>query len=327
MGAVRFGAKAAAALLLLLILILAGFRLAAAWREGGAPTPAAISLVETRYGRIAVAFSGPADGPPILLVHGSVGWSGFWRDVSAHLAARGWRVAAVDLPPFGWSDRDPAERYDRVSEAERLADLLNHVAKRPAVVVGHSFGGGPATELALRDPRLVRSLVLVDAALGPPDPEPGRGAAAGALAFAPLAQGLTAATVTNPAATGPLVRPMLARKEAAEAWLPTLRAPMRRSGTTAAYAAWLPNLFARDDGALSRRSRALAAIRVPVALIWGGADTVTPLDQGRRIAGLTRARSFAVLPGLGHIPHIEDPEAFLAALDSAIAPDREGETK
>jgi pimeloyl-ACP methyl ester carboxylesterase len=102
---------------------------------------------------------------------------------------------------------------------------------------------------------------------------------------------------------------------------------MRRSGTTRAYAAWLPSLFATDDGALSRRSEGLRRLAVPVALIWGEADSVTPVAQGRRIAALGRARSFAVLKGLGHIPHIEDADAFLAALDKAVAPDREGEKK
>jgi pimeloyl-ACP methyl ester carboxylesterase len=120
---------------------------------------------------------------------------------------------------------------------------------------------------------------------------------------------------------------MIARKGEAEAWLPVLKQPMRRSGTTSAYAAWLPSLFASDDGAPSRTSAGLRRLAVPLALIWGEADTVTPIAQGQRIAGLGRARSFATLPGVGHIPHIEDPKGFLAALDSALAPDRQGERK
>lgn len=330
MAAVQFGpkrlalgaAKLAAALLLLLVLILAGLRIAAALREDGASPPAATRMVATPYGAVAVNVSGPAGGRPVMLVHGTAAWSGFWKQVSAHLAQRGWRVVAVDLPPFGWSDHDPLARYDRVTQAERLAAVLAAVAKRPAVVVGHSFGAGPAAELALRHPRQLRSLVLVDAALGDLDPAgDGNG---GALRFRPLAEAATAATVTNPAAIGPLLRSMIARKARAAAWLPVLKAPMRRRGTTSAYAAWLPNLFANRDGALSRRSENLRRIAMPVALIWGETDTVTPIGQGRRIAALARARSFATLPGVGHIPHIEDPEGFLAALDSAIAPDREG---
>jgi pimeloyl-ACP methyl ester carboxylesterase len=317
-------AKAVLGGLAVVVLILVGLRIAAAARESGAEPPSGVSRVKTPLGAVAVQVSGPADGPPVLLVHGTAAWSGFWRGPATHLATRGWRVIAVDLPPFGWSEHDPEARYSRTDQAERLSAVLAALAGRPAVVVAHSFGSGAATELALRHPRQVRSLVLVDAALGELDPKQGSGALAASLGFAPLAEGAVAATVTNPAAMRPLLQSMLARKEAADAWVPVLQAPMRREGTTAAYAAWLPNLFVRDDGALSRRSAGLAAIRVPVAVIWGGADTVTPPGQGRRIARLTRARSFAVLPGVGHVPHIEDPDRFLAALDAAVAPDREG---
>jgi pimeloyl-ACP methyl ester carboxylesterase len=125
--------------------------------------------------------------------------------------------------------------------------------------------------------------------------------------------------MTNPLLTDRLLRSMVARKESAAPWVATIQQPMRRRGTTAAYAAWLPALFATDDGGLSRRSAELRLITVPVALIWGEADTVTPIAQGEEIARLVRARSFARLPGVGHIPHIEDEAGFLAALDAALA--------
>jgi pimeloyl-ACP methyl ester carboxylesterase len=268
---------------------------------------------------VAVQFSGPDDGGPIMLVHGTAAWSGFWAEVAQHLAARGWRVMAIDLPPFGFSDRDPKSRYDRTSQAARLAAVLRSAARRPAVIVGHSFGAGATTELALRHPEQLRQLVLVDAALGKLDPPPGsKGAAARLLGLPPIAEPLVSATITNPAAIGMLTRSMMARKESADRWLPVLRVPMRRSGTTGGYSDWLPALFVADDGSLSRRSSNLRAIRVPVALIWGASDTVTPPAQGANIAHLTRARSFIQLPGVGHIPHIEDGAAFLAALDASI---------
>ena len=309
---------AVAATVALLLVVLLAFRIAASVRESGDSIPATSRLVETPLGRVAVQLAGPRDGPPILLIHGSAGWSGFWRNVSRHLAARGWRVIAADLPPFGYSDHDPDARYDRTAQAARLAALLAQVAGRPAAVVGHSFGSGAATELALRHPGRVRSLVLVDAAMGQLDPAPDQfSLAERALSHRWIAEPITAASVTNPWATGALLRPMLGRKQAAAAWIDTIRAPMRREGTTAAYAAWLPNLFATDDGALSRRSADLGRIRVPVSLIWGEADTVTPIAQGEALARLVRARRFIRLPQVGHIPHIEDEAAFLAALDAA----------
>ena len=313
----RFILKALGLLVALVILVLIGFRIAAWSREGEAAMPAGERMVATPLGGVAVDLAGPEGGTPILLVHGTAGWSGFWRNVSAHLAARGFRVIAVDLPPFGYSDRDPQGRYDRTSQAARLAAVLERAAGRPAIVVGHSFGSGAALELALRRPALVSRLVLVDAALGTIDPAPkDRGRTGWLLAQGWIAQPLTSATMTNPLLTGRLLRSMLARKRAADPWIETIRQPMRRAGTTAAYAAWLPALFADDDGGWSRRSAYVRRIAMPVHLIWGDADSVTPIAQGEALARLTRAASFARLPGVGHIPHIEDEAAFLAALDA-----------
>ena len=285
-------------------------------RENDTAVPPATTLTETRLGKVAATISGPADGPPILLVHGSAAWSGFWRDVAKDLAGKGWRVIAVDLPPFGYSDRDPQARYDRTSQAARLSDLLKAVAKRPAVVLGHSFGAGAATELALRNPDQVRQLVLVDAALGKLDPA--GPSSPGLLGSGLVAQPLTAVSITNPWAIGPLMRSFISKKEAAAPWPETLRQPMRRPGSTAAYAAWLPSLFATDDGGLSWRSAELAKIRMPVAIIWGETDTVTPIAQGEALAAILHPKRFVRLPGTGHIPHIESPGLFLKALDGVL---------
>ena len=303
-------------LLLFLLLLLLILRAATSSREHEVAAPTETTRFQTPLGGVAARLSGPANGPPIILVHGTAAWSGFWSEIASHLAQRGWRVVAIDLPPFGWSDRDPAGRYDRVSQADRLAGVAATLGK-PSIVLGHSFGAGPVTEFALRYPHRTRGILLVDAALGELDPG-SEATAAKALRFKPLAQLTTAAAITNPPALEPFLRSMIYRKDHAHRWIPVLLAPMQRDGTTSAYAAWLPNLFTKQDGAWSRQSVKLSAIRVPVALIWGAEDSVTPLPQGRRIAALTRARPLRVLPGVGHIPHIEDPRAFERALDQSL---------
>lgn len=321
---VRGIVRSVLAVLALILLVLTGLRVAAAVREGDVAPPPETSLISTPNGKVAVTLSGPPNGQRVLLVHGTAAWSGFWKDVATHLAGRGYRVIAVDLPPFGWSDHDPQARYDRATQAARLAAVLRSVGGQPATVVGHSFGAGAAAELALRHPDRVGRLILVDAALGELDRGEDSGAAR-LMRFGPMAQLTTSATVTNPAATGPLLRSMIEHKDQADQWLGVLRQPMAREGTTSSYAAWLPHLFEWRAGELSRTSEGLKAIVVPVAIIWGGSDSVTPLDQGRRIATLTRAGSIQILPGVGHIPHIEDPTAFLRALDAAML-DAKGDT-
>lgn len=289
----------------------------AAWvRERDDRVPAHLRTVPTPLGRVTVDEHGLPSRRTVLIVPGTAGWSGFWHEVSLHLAARGYHVVAVDLPPFGYSEHDAAARYDRRSQAARLSAVLAATARGSAVVVAHSFGGGSATELALGHPDQVARLVLIDGALGEVDASSPGGVPL--LRAAVLAQPLIAATLTNPHAIGALSRSMLAHKEVAARWRETLRAPMRRPGTTAAYAAWLPSLLAADDGASSRRSSALRQMKPPVRLIWGEADTVTPIAQGLRLSRLFRAPIIR-LPGVGHVPHIEDPVHFLPALDAAIA--------
>jgi pimeloyl-ACP methyl ester carboxylesterase len=325
-GAIRRGVKwtvgTLAVLLALLLVLLIGFRVAAALRETGERRPTASRMVATPLGQVAVQLSGPANGRRIILIGGTAGWSGFWRNIAAHLAARGWRVIAVDLPPFGYSEHDTRGRYDRASQAARLEAVRAALGGDGAVVVGHSFGAGAALELALRSRGLSR-LVLVDPALGPLDPAAQSGGLSGwAMGQSWIMQPVTSASMTNPLLTGRMLRSMLARTEAADAWIETIGQPMRRRGTTAAYAAWLPALFASDDGGLSFRSAEVRRLRVSLHLIWGEADSVTPIAQGEALARVVRPASFARLPGVGHIPHIEDEARFLAALDAAIGEPR-----
>ena len=49
---------------------------------------------------------------------------------------------------------------------------------------------------------------------------------------------------------------------------------------------------------------------MPALVIWGDLDTTTPLAQGRRLAEVIPGAELAVMPGVGHMPQIEDPPAF-----------------
>lgn len=109
---------------------------------------------------------GPETGRPLLLAHGTAAWSGTWFSLVPALRGAGWRVVAVDLPPFGYSDKRIGRDVSRAAQARRLRGVLDGFGIAHAVVLGHSFGGGPALEFALRDPGRVDGLVLVGAALG-----------------------------------------------------------------------------------------------------------------------------------------------------------------
>ena len=313
------------ACLVALVLVLTGFWAAAAWRETETAdrlAPATGRFVETRRGRIFVQEAGPADGRPVLLVHGTAAWSELWRPSLDDLGGRGFRVVAIDLPPFGFSDRDPAGDYGRPAQAERLLALLDALGLRAPTIVAHSIGAAPVVEAAIRAPERVGALVLVCGALGLRDgPVAESGSPARSLlAIAALRDPLVAATLTNPLLTRALFSRLVAKPDGlTDPVIATLQRPMRLRGSTPALGRWLHDLLGPERDAESARPDRYGAARMPTALIWGEKDAVTPLAQGERARALFPDATLAVLPGLGHVPQVEDPAAFRDALDAALA--------
>jgi esterase len=99
-------------------------------------------------------------GTPILCIHGAGGTALAWADAMDELARLG-RVIAYDRRGCPRSERpQPYERTSVGEHADDAAALLDALAAAPAIVVGRSYGGTVATDLALRYPDRVRALVL-----------------------------------------------------------------------------------------------------------------------------------------------------------------------
>jgi magnesium chelatase accessory protein len=115
-------------------------------------------FAEVKSSRLRYLLGGPADAPPIVLVHGLGGCSANWVDV-APLLARRRRVLVPDLPGHGLSA--PLAAVPNLSVfADRVALLAEREGMLPAAFVGHSLGGVVAVRLALRRPNDVEALVL-----------------------------------------------------------------------------------------------------------------------------------------------------------------------
>jgi esterase len=101
-------------------------------------------------------------GTPILCVHGAGSSALVWADAVEKLARVG-RVIAYDRRGCSRSERpEPYERTRVAEHADDAAALLDAMAAAPAVVIGRSYGGTVATDLALRYPDRVRALVLLE---------------------------------------------------------------------------------------------------------------------------------------------------------------------
>jgi pimeloyl-ACP methyl ester carboxylesterase len=310
----------------LLVLTLIGFRVAAALRERHAPeaiAPATGRFVDTGHGRLFVQDEGPRDGRPVLLIHGTAAWSEFWRGTIDHLTARGFRVVAIDLPPFGFSDRSMLADYSRATQAARIAGALAALDLRRVTLVGHSFGAGATLEAVMRHPERIAGLVLVAAALGLAEegrsPAPPSTLLQALLVADTLPELLVAATATNPWATRSLLATMVARKDAATpALAEVLRRPMTLERTTPDFVRWLRGFLTPEPGAASNSPAAYARLRTPTRIVWGDLDTLTPLPQGERLARLIPDARLSLMRGVGHIPQIEDPAAFRPLLTNLL---------
>jgi pimeloyl-ACP methyl ester carboxylesterase len=103
------------------------------------------------------------EGLPVLFLHGWGLGEHSYRTVVRRIAVRGCRVYAPGLPGSGGTAALPCDRISLAGYAEWAWRFLDAVGvTEPAVIVGHSFGGGVAIRLAFDHPAVVRSLVLVN---------------------------------------------------------------------------------------------------------------------------------------------------------------------
>ncbi|MEZ7002107.1 alpha/beta fold hydrolase [Streptomyces sp. AD55] len=243
-----------------------------------------------------------AHGSPVLLLHGiGSAAASFARQLPA--LARDHRAAAWDAPGYARSD-DPAPPYRLDDFADAAAAVLTAHAPPPSHVVGVSWGGVVATRLALRHPRLVRSLVLVGSTRGSGrDPGAaeamlGRGrelAALGAHRFAHA----RAPRLLSPSAPAPAVA--------------AVRDLMADSVRLPGYAEAAASMAETDH------TEALPTLRVPTLVLVGEHDQVTGVEESQRIHRLVPGSGFAVIPGAGHLANQERPDLFLDLLRGFLA--------
>ncbi len=310
---IRFFTRLLIGLVGLALIVLVALRLFAAWRETETGVqPVEGRMIETALGRVYVEEAGALDAPAILLIHGSVGWARLWHPTQDVLAKAGYRAIAFDMPPMGFSDRDPASNYGRDQQSRRILALTDALGVRP-IIVAHSFGAGPGAEAVMQNPGAFAGLVVISGAIGLGSHEAPR-VLPMPLRPVIVRELLVSASATNLWATAPLLKLFLYRKDVVTPEvIALLQRPARQVGSTREIARWLPTLLVPPLDAQSTRDAGWQALTLPVAFIWGDRDTTTPLVQGQALAALTNA-PLAVLRDVGHIPQLEAPDDFHRAL-------------
>ena len=253
-------------------------------------------------------------GPAVLMVHGLGGSICNWAPTIEHFK-RTHRVVALDLPGFGKSVPS-ACGCDVPSFAGVILELLGSLGIDRAIVIGNSFGGTLALHLALEHPGLVENVVLVDAAGTNSFPEllkvavmrlPDRWVKKALLFLVSyLVRFRFAYRVAGIYNLNEYTRPLL--QEAIDtAARPDLREYMDTYLQTARTA-----LAVRYDDRLGQ-------IAVPVLVVWGQQDKALPLKIGQRMNRLITGSFLVAVPDAAHVPQLDRPDVFNAAVESFLS--------
>jgi pimeloyl-ACP methyl ester carboxylesterase len=321
-SAFRWFGRALAWFLVSVLVVLTVFRGLAFWREQALPqdlAPPNGTFVATASGRIHVSVWGPETGPPVVFTHGMAAWGGLWSETAERLATKGYRIYAIDQPPFGFSDRSSLD-YRRETIAGQVNETVAALKLSKPILVGHSYGGGIALEAALTKPDLYQKLILICPVTGVFDPGPREVMPVPLYMRSNSALGMVvSATITNPLMTGTLAKLFMFRKEAlTQTHVDILQRTMPLAGNTEAMTFWLQQFVQGPGLALGAVPERVAALAIPVALVWGEKDSVVTMEEGKKLSALMNGAPLTIVPGIGHMPQLEDNAAFNTALETHL---------
>ncbi|NEB79956.1 alpha/beta fold hydrolase [Streptomyces sp. SID14478] len=248
---------------------------------------------------------GPADAPPVVLVHGTPFSSYVWRGPARALAADH-RVYVWDLPGYGASEMRPGQDLSLDAQARVLAGLLDHWGLSEPAVVAHDFGGAVALRAHLLHGAAYSRLALVDPlAIAPWGSPTYRLLGEQAAVFRQLPDELHEALVhryissashqgLHPDTHARLVAPWLT-----EAGKDSFYRQIEQN----------PPHDATDD--IQGR---YGELDLPVLVCWGAEDTWIPLARGQELAKLVPGAELRVIEGAGHLVQEDAPAELTAAL-------------
>jgi len=257
-----------------------------------------------------IAVRSGGEGPVLVFIHGMAGSSATWNAVLPSLAKQ-FTVVAPDLLGHGDSANPPMADYSLGAFASTVRDVLDSLGHQRATVVGQSLGGGVAMQFAYQFPDRCERLVLLDSGgLGRDVTPLLRG-----LAF-PGVEYLFPLVFTSAARqAGNTVAAVLGRvglrktPQAEEMWrsYESLVDPARR----AAFVRTLRSVISLGGQQVSAHDRLHIGEHIPTLIVWGGHDSIIPIEHGHAAHRALPHSRFEVFEDAGHYPHCEDPERFV----------------
>ncbi len=249
--------------------------------------------------RLHVRSSGPESAPAVIMLHGLGASLHTWEAWADRLAD--YRVIRFDMPGFGLTGPDPTNDYSDARAVAVITELMDRLGVTRASVIGHSLGGRIAWQFAAAHPDRVYKLVLVS-----PD-----GFASPGFEYGKAPQVPAVASLMRHALPRFLVRmnlepgyadPTVITDELLTRYHDLLLAP----GVRGALLERMGQTILTDPEPILRR------VTTPTLLLWGERDAMIPFANSADYLRLLPDSRLAALPGVGHLPQEEAPEASLA---------------
>lgn len=254
--------------------------------------------------------TGAIDAPVLLLVHGFSVPSFIWNPTYEYFSGRDYRVIRFDLFGRGYSDR-PEKKNNMEFFVTQLEGLINTLEiRKPITIIGLSMGGLISLFFAVKNPKLVKELVLIDpAGFEVQLPKFVQ------LLRTPLIGEVLLALIGNIGLVrgnaGGFLDPALI-----DGFIDKFRNQLDFKGYKASILSTLRNGVLDDNidlyesyGSLGKR----------LLLIWGMEDTIIPFEHHRQVMDLIPTTEFCAVEEIGHIPHYEKPEIVNTIIEDFIS--------
>ena len=255
------------------------------------------------------------EGPPLLFVHGLGGaWQNWLEQLPAF--AQRHRCIALDLPGFGHSQM-PAKKISISGYGRTLDAVCDELNIEAACFVGNSMGGFVSAELAIAFPQRVERLVLVSAAGLSIEHQRNEPALAvmrrmeNVLTFYTGWLASRSDAVTRRARLRKATLGLVARHP--DRLHPALAAEQLRGSGKPGF---IDALDALTDYPIRDR---LPSIGCPTLIVWGTHDRLVPLADASEFERLIPGSRKVIFEDTGHVPMLERPERFNAALEEFLS--------
>ena len=260
---------------------------------------------------------GDASKPPIILLHGYTASVYVWKTAAPMLAEDGFRVIAVDLLGFGYSEKPSWFDYSIQSQARMVSRFMNRLGIGRATIVGSSYGGAVALTLTLDYPERVEKLVLVDAVC---NDEPKNHPILRLASLPGVGEVITPFLCDSKSFMKMRMHGTLARvnrhmitRDRIESIIRPLSAADGHHSVLTTSRNWSAGHIERDAHLINQ----------PTLIIWGEEDKVIPIRNGYKLHEEILNSRLVVLKDCGHVPPEEKSELF-AELVTEFCRDKKG---